>query len=53
MSNFLHLVEVVEQAESCCTVLIPIDAHHGFSGSCQRVFQVASPCIIIAATQSA
>lgn len=53
MSHFPDLVEVVEQAERCSTVLIPINAHHGFSGSCQGVLQVAPPCIIVTVTPSA
>lgn len=53
MSQFPDLVEVVEQAERCSTVLIPINAHHGFSSSCQGVLQVAPPCIIVTVTPSA
>lgn len=53
MSDFPDLVEVVEQAECCGTVLIPINAHHGFSGSCQGVLQVVPPRIIIAVKPSA
>lgn len=52
MSHFPDLVEVVEQAERRSAVLIPVDAHHGFSGSRQGVLQVAPPCIVIAITHS-
>lgn len=51
--RFLHLVVVVEQPQSRCAVLIPIDAHHGLGGSAQRVLQVALPRFILAAEHSA
>lgn len=52
-SCFPHLVVVIQQSQSCCTILISIDAHHGFSGSSQWVLQVAPPCLILAAEHSA
>lgn len=49
----LYLVVVVQQSQRCCTVLITIDAHHGFRSSCQWVLQVALPRLIFAAEYSA
>lgn len=43
-----HLVVVVEQAQGVGAVLVPVDAHHGLGGGCQRVLQVRPPCFILA-----
>lgn len=47
-----HLVVVIQQPQSCSTVLISIDAHHGLSGSSQRVLQVGPPRFILIAEHS-
>lgn len=47
----LYLIVVIEHSQSCCTVLISIDAHHGFGGSSQWVFQVGPPGLIITAAE--
>lgn len=47
------LVVVIQQPQSCHTVLISIDAHHGLGGGDQRVFQVVLPRLILAAEHSA
>lgn len=44
----LNLVVVVEQAQSVGAVLVPVDAHHGLGGGCQRVLQVRPPCLVLA-----
>lgn len=49
----MHLAVVVQQSQNCCTVLIAINAHHGFSGSAQRVLQVVLPRLIISVQHSA
>lgn len=41
-----HIV-VVEKAQSGHALLIPVDSHHGLSGSRQRVLQVRLPGLIL------
>lgn len=43
-----YLVVVVEQAQRGGTVFIPVDAHHGFGGRRERVFQERLPGFILA-----
>jgi hypothetical protein len=41
-----HIV-VVEEAQSSHTLLVPVDSHHGFGGSRQRVLQVCLPGLVL------
>lgn len=45
---FPDLVVVVEQPQGVGAVLVPVDAHHGLGGGCQRVLQVGPPCLVFA-----
>lgn len=41
-----HVV-IVEEAQGCDTVIVPVDSHHGLRGSCQGVFQVGLPGLVL------
>lgn len=41
-----HVV-VIEEAQGCNALIVPINSHHGFRGGCQRVFQVCLPGLIL------
>lgn len=42
-----YLVVVIQEAQSCSTVLVSINAHHGLGGSCQWVLQKWFPGFIL------
>lgn len=46
LSLLCYLVVVVEQAQGCGAVFVPVDAHHGLGGGRQGVLQERLPRLV-------